>query len=842
MSMHSSEELKDVVKVIFDQLAQLDIKAEHAGIVVDYKPREDWHFWVADDQEIPSKITVPYLDLVWDRQFTEAKKEGKDFFTTHLNFEEKNSFYKTLLSHVEDVTEEARNFYFTCPGLAISTVIEADIGLYIENFSGTPFSDEENDILKRFGKVFQQAYTRFLDLRKAEEQAREAQIETSLEKVRAQAMGMQNSEDLSNVASVMFDEMKRLGGELFAFGIVLCDKGKDTVEQWHNLGNEGMISSFTVPVDLDYIHRYRYNQWLAGEELFSIEIPSDYITEHFELMFALPSVEAAMDEVADQGIDVQIPEWEIDYGASFTYGYLLVSSRKPFEETHIFPRFAKVFDQAYTRYLDLKRAEKQAREAQIEAALERVRSRSMGMQKGEELQEVAVLLYKELIALGVTNFVTCGYVEVREDINRQYTWITAPDGDTMGLFYLPLTGDATFNERYAAWKNQQKIFHQTVAGKVRSDHLEFAITTFNSKEAEEMTRSQFPDPTVFYCFNFSHGYLHLVTGSLLEKDEELLLTRFTKVFEQTYTRFLDLKKAEKQAAEAIKQASLDRVRGEIASMRSTEDLENITPLIWNELKTLGVPFIRCGVFIIHEDEKQIEAYLSKPDGTSLAVMHLSFDSNNLTAETVKAWQNREISTHHWSHKEFLDFGKGLLDQGKISDLKSYQGAEKPPESLYLHFIPFNQGMLYVGSTDLLDEEEISLSESLANTFSIAYARYEDFVKLEKAKAVIENALDELKATQEQLVQQEKLASLGQLTAGIAHEIKNPLNFVNNFSDLSVELIQEARDEIKTVETYHDTSLPEDALEEVSAILDSVETNLRKIHEHGSRADGIVKSM
>ncbi len=102
---------------------------------------------------------------------------------------------------------------------------------------------------------------------------------------------------------------------------------------------------------------------------------------------------------------------------------------------------------------------------------------------------------------------------------------------------------------------------------------------------------------------------------------------------------------------------------------------------------------------------------------------------------------------------------------------------------------------------------------------------------------IEKAYENLKAAQDQLVQQEKLASLGQLTAGIAHEIKNPLNFVTNFSDVSIELVEEAREEVKKeqAEGYCKNR-------EVLALLDDIEANLRKIHEHGSRADSIVKSM
>ena len=91
------------------------------------------------------------------------------------------------------------------------------------------------------------------------------------------------------------------------------------------------------------------------------------------------------------------------------------------ESKKILNKFSDVFGQKYRRYLDLQKAEAQAREAQIEAALEKIRSVTMAMQKGEEVKDVVVLLYKELIALGVTNFATCGYVEINEETERQLT-------------------------------------------------------------------------------------------------------------------------------------------------------------------------------------------------------------------------------------------------------------------------------------------------------------------------------------------------------------------------------------------------------------------------------------
>ncbi|MGC2114476.1 MAG: GAF domain-containing protein [Pseudolabrys sp.] len=134
------------------------------------------------------------------------------------------------------------------------------------------------------------------------------------------------------------------------------------------------------------------------------------------------------------------------------------------------------------------------------------------------------------------------------------------------------------------------------------------------------------------------------------------------------------------------------------------------------------------------------------------------------------------------------------------------------------------------------DKQIELITTFADQAAIAIENVRLFKSIEARTRELAASLENLRTTQDRLVQTQKLASLGQLTAGIAHEIKNPLNFVNNFSVVSAELIEELHEALK------DVSLKEKRRNEITELMDTLRGNLDKVVQHGKRADAIVKNM
>jgi signal transduction histidine kinase len=823
MGMKEPKDMLEVCKTISQQLQFLGVKEirniQTAIFNVKKGTYMNYEYYAKHNKTFITDAI--YTNHKLSKAFGEKMLKGKgEFFITHI----KGKKVKEWLAYQKKTNVFIDKFLNTADSLNYYWYSLGSVALGIATYF--PLIVEEENLFKRFLNVFELAYRRYLDIQKAEAQAREAKIETALEKIRSRTMAMQNSNELPEAANLLFLQVQALGIPAWSAGYNILAEDKKSATCW--MSSEGTLQK---PFQLRLWGEASFDEmgdFLHSDKTMLVqELGDKALDKHYAYMKSFPDLKSTFDDIDAKGLS--LPTYQINHLCRFTQGFLLfITYEKVSESQDIFKRFTKVFEQTYTRFLDLQKAEAQVREAKIEASLERVRGKAMAMHSSEDLAATIGVFYHELETLSITpRRCGVGLIDKENHTGELSTMNTKQEGGAIELVgKIKLYGHPVLEGIYDNWI-LQKDYHPVLRGN--------EIKEYYQVTRPQMAFPEFPDDNVQYgyFFFFSEGGVYAWTEQKLSDNELKTYRRFTSVLSLTYKRYKDITDAEARAREIVKQATLDRVRAEIASMRTVGDLDRITPLIWRELTTLGIPFVRCGVFIMDDVLAQIHTFLSSPDGKAITAFHLPYGTSNF-AEVEDYWREKNIYITHWGETEFSALADVLVQQKNIAKRGQYLST-LPKDRIHLHFLPFLQGMLYVGNTAELAPDDLQLVQSLADAFSTAYARYEDFTKMEAAKQQVDKTLKDLRATQNQLVQSEKMASLGELTAGIAHEIQNPLNFVNNFSEVSYELIDEVLEERRKEQGIRDEEL------EAELLID-IKQNLQKINHHGQRASSIVKGM
>jgi signal transduction histidine kinase len=844
MAMHKSEELADLSLELVKQVQTLGVATWFCAFNIYDEDGKGSMEWGSNGEGTFPKYRTPREGIFL--RYYEAGKRGETLLINEIDEEECPTHYDFLCSlpGVGDQLLKMKEAGLPFPTSQIDHVAFFKYGYIIFiTYDPTP---ESHDIFKRFAKVFEQTYTRFLDLKKAEAQAREATIENALEKVRSRTMAMQKSTELQDASLLLFQQVQALGIPPFACGFNIWDDDKKAVTAW--MGSvQGLQPPFKTSSAKD-IYQLIYGAAQRGESLFVKEQAGKELEIHYQYLASIPVFrDIIMVNWSKAG--VSYPTFQIIHCAFFSQGYLMFITYEPVTEAYdIFKRFAKVFEQTYTRFLDLQKAEAQAREATIENALEKVRSRTMAMQNSDELPDAANVLFLEVQKLGIPAW-SCGYNVLAEDKKSAICWMSS-EGALQEPFKLRLFGETSFDEMGDFLRSEKTMLVQELGDKAIDDHYGYMKSfpdlkpTFDNIEAKGLS---LPTYQINHLCKFTYGFLLFITYEQVPGAYDIF-KRFTKVFEQTYTRFLDLQKAEAQAREAQIEAALERVRSRSLAMHKSEELEEVILVVSEQLQQLKFRFNNVS-FGLNNEQMGLNFWLASPGQPKPFLLKVPYLDNPAFNLPLQARINgTDFSIDILTQRENRQFLQHLFDYsvlGNISDeSKDFLLGKK---GFARSQVLMKNTILTIGNYTPVPytEEQNAILKRFGNVFEQAYTRFLDLqkaeaqtvqaeldlIKLQTEKKRAEDALTELKAAQSQLIQSEKMASLGELTAGIAHEIQNPLNFINNFSEVSNELIDEMNDEIDKGD-----------LAEAKAIAADIKQNLEKIHHHGKRADGIVKGM
>ncbi|MDP9229078.1 MAG: nuclear transport factor 2 family protein [Bacteroidota bacterium] len=454
MGMKDPVDMLQVCKNISLQLQSLGVKdIRNVQTAIFYKQRGSYMNYEYYAKHNKTFITETiYTNHKLAKAFAAKMLKGKgEISITHIKgkkVREWIAYQKTTNVFIDRFLEKASSLHYYWHSLG-------PVALGISTY--TPLNKDELKLFNRFLNVFELAYTRYLDIEQALVQAKEARIELALERVRARAMAMQHSDELAELVATVFKELTHLDFSLTSCIIWIHDHEHSSNTLWIASAE---MNKPAQPFQIKPFHNNFFKSivpaWKAKDPKWIYALTGSE-KKTFEKAFfkEIPNLPDALRKA------LKVPK-QVVFSASFNnFGALEIVETEALtdEKFNILHRFGKVFDSSYTRFNDLKQAEAQAREAKIETALEKIRSRSLAMHKSDELWEVIAVVFEKLQELKFSIDGAAFIITFSEGPRVLNTWLAGDQGQSYPtILRLPYYDSPSINDIWLAKESELDFF------------------------------------------------------------------------------------------------------------------------------------------------------------------------------------------------------------------------------------------------------------------------------------------------------------------------------------------------------------------------------------------------